>query len=257
MCELQSKGHRNYIMEDESRSVDNLVEGTTRQNRKNERTADGSTLAMDNSAYHSERPTRGPDSRPIRGQSPFVLDLHHNPGESDVGEMNKDWMRSNALDKSKDLDQPSLAGHGALYSVSGLIPLRSMDPRGDPRDKRSPHGYQNDQLGAHATYQNPRAFPPDLKSSPWLQPKLVLASSDTESQMTNTNEYMFQPEVPWEFPREKLFIRQKIGEGTFGEVWHARTEGILGRPGQQQVTVKMLKGKSFLEMVESERRSGC
>lgn len=50
--------------------------------------------------------------------------------------------------------------------------------------------------------------------------------------------------MPWELPREKLYIRQKIGEGSFGEVWRARVQdGILGRDGEQLVAVKMLRGQ--------------
>ncbi len=51
------------------------------------------------------------------------------------------------------------------------------------------------------------------------------------------------PDEFWEFPREKLVFRQKIGDGLMGEVWRARAEGICGRPGQTVVAVKMLKGK--------------
>lgn len=54
----------------------------------------------------------------------------------------------------------------------------------------------------------------------------------------------FQPEVPWEIPRDRLIFKKKIGEGSFGEVWRAKVEGILGRPGKQTVAVKMLKGRS-------------
>jgi len=56
----------------------------------------------------------------------------------------------------------------------------------------------------------------------------------------------FQPHVPWEFPREKLYIRQKIGEGSFSEVWRVKVvDGILGRAGEQLVAVKMLRGESL------------
>ena len=51
------------------------------------------------------------------------------------------------------------------------------------------------------------------------------------------------PDDFWEFSPEKLYIRQKIGDGVMGEVWRARAEGICGRPGQTVVAVKMLKGR--------------
>jgi len=77
-------------------------------------------------------------------------------------------------------------------------------------------------------------------SHAWAQPY-----TDQDSGLANVRQVAgeFQPEVPWEFPREKLYIRQKIGEGSFGEVWRARVDGILGRSGQQLVAVKMLRGK--------------
>lgn len=51
----------------------------------------------------------------------------------------------------------------------------------------------------------------------------------------------FQPDVTWEYPRERLYIRQKLGKGSYSEVWQAKAEGILGRPGQRMVAVKMLR----------------
>jgi len=53
----------------------------------------------------------------------------------------------------------------------------------------------------------------------------------------------FRPEVQWEFPRAKLYIRHRIGEGSFAEIWRANADGILDRPDQQAVAVKMLKGE--------------
>ena len=50
------------------------------------------------------------------------------------------------------------------------------------------------------------------------------------------------PEPDWEFPRERLYIRERIGEGLFGEVWRARADGIMGRKGHTVVAVKVLKG---------------
>ena len=38
--------------------------------------------------------------------------------------------------------------------------------------------------------------------------------------------------------------RRKLGEGSFGEVWRATAEGLLGKPGKQMVAVKMLKGSN-------------
>ena len=51
------------------------------------------------------------------------------------------------------------------------------------------------------------------------------------------------PEELYEFPRERLNLRQRIGDGLYGEVWRARADGILGRREQIVVAVKMLKGE--------------
>ena len=47
----------------------------------------------------------------------------------------------------------------------------------------------------------------------------------------------------WEYPAEMLDIRDKLGEGCFGEVWMAVAEDIDGVDGPRFVAVKMLKGK--------------
>lgn len=47
----------------------------------------------------------------------------------------------------------------------------------------------------------------------------------------------------WEFPREKLYLREKLGEGAFGEVWKVAAEGITRTPGMTTVAVKLLRRK--------------
>jgi hypothetical protein len=64
----------------------------------------------------------------------------------------------------------------------------------------------------------------------------------------------FQPEVPWELPREKLVFKKKIGEGSFGEVWRAKVDGILSRPGKQTVAVKLLKGAYIIDAFSQYQR---
>ena len=59
------------------------------------------------------------------------------------------------------------------------------------------------------------------------------------------------PEPQWEFERDRLYIRERIGEGLFGEVWRARADGIMGRKGHTVVAVKVLKD----DHTEEERRS--
>jgi len=103
--------------------------------------------------------------------------------------------------------QPSVAGHGALQASSVM------------------GGYAS--LAADRDHYSQRTVP----------------YSDQRSTNAGSENDQFQPDVPWEFPREKLYIRQKIGEGSYGEVWRAKVDGMLGRTGQQLVAVKMLRGK--------------
>ena len=46
----------------------------------------------------------------------------------------------------------------------------------------------------------------------------------------------------WEFPRSKLKIQKKLGEGAYGEVWRG-TAADLGGAGTATVAVKFLRGK--------------
>ena len=118
--------------------------------------------------------------------------------------------------------QPSVAGRGALQGTSYF------------------GGYSS--LAADRPPSSQNTVP---LSQVWAQPYSDQRSSSTESASARSQSAEFQPEVPWEFPREKLYIRQKIGEGSFGEVWRAKVDGILGHTGQQLVAVKMLRGQFF------------
>jgi hypothetical protein len=46
----------------------------------------------------------------------------------------------------------------------------------------------------------------------------------------------------WEFPREKLHFRQKLGDGAFGEVWRAVAQSMSNGRDSTVVAVKMVKG---------------
>ena len=49
-----------------------------------------------------------------------------------------------------------------------------------------------------------------------------------------------------EFPRKRLVLEEKLGEGEFGRVMAARALDIMG-PGYTKVAVKMLKVINFLD----------
>lgn len=119
--------------------------------------------------------------------------------------------------------QPSVAGHGAIQGFS--------------------------YIGGYSSSAADRPPPPqniDPLSHVWAKPYSDQHSTSAESSSANSQLAEFQPDVPWEFPREKLYIRQKIGEGSFGEVWKAKVDGILGRTGEQLVAVKMLRGGFYI-----------
>ena len=114
--------------------------------------------------------------------------------------------QSNPVERARSqiLEQPGLAGHGAL-SMQVNTAMEKPPPR----------------IASVTDGANPRFEPVDFMP---IKPN------------------NFQPDVPWEFPRERLYIRQKLGEGSFGEVWRAKADGILQRTDTQVVAVKMLKG---------------
>jgi kinase insert domain protein receptor len=47
----------------------------------------------------------------------------------------------------------------------------------------------------------------------------------------------------WEFPRGRLELGKKIGEGAFGEVWLGQAENISEKELLSTVAVKSLKRK--------------
>lgn len=50
----------------------------------------------------------------------------------------------------------------------------------------------------------------------------------------------------WEFPRSEFFLRKKLGDGSFGEVWEARIEIGQSGDGGRIVAVKMLRGLNLV-----------
>lgn len=82
------------------------------------------------------------------------------------------------------------------------------------------HGYQNEKFTA-APYQN-SSRPAGRVESPYTR---VLC---------NTN---------WEVPRDHLSLFERIGGGSFGQVWKGAVLDVAGAQGWSIVAVKMLKGE--------------
>jgi hypothetical protein len=179
-------------------------------------------------AVYQAPPSVGP------GTSQCILYLDHNPGESSIGFENVGYTGSRgpgSIDSSSQssnrmMGQPSVAGYGALH-----LPGVSTN-----------YGY------SHVSRNNNNPTTPVAATelphcgSSWAQPySYPSPSAVSGGSQVRKQEPKFQPENHWEFPREKLYIRQKIGEGSFGEVWRAKVDEIFGHHGQQLVAVKMLK----------------
>ena len=161
------------------------------------------------------------------------IDLGFHPGESIDSFENKLYPHSGfemhsinplLMPKNMNQAQPSLAGCGALEGSSQYGQFSFA---------------QTSQPDIEHTRYQPQVIPSTPVSDKNYSDKV---STPLSHDVANSSR--FQPEVPWEYPREKLYIRQKIGEGSFGEVWQAKAEGILGRAGKIIVAVKMLKGQS-------------
>ena len=233
---LQKKDAQSYVTEEEDNRFNVSRDDDARLSRRNSwgsfRRTRPLNLAEPNTAFQTDAPAtrvRVSDYNQAPGRN-FTLDLQHDPGESDVGYNNTAYdedsveifrsptnngptpevmfrrQNANPVNRAKLLarDQPGLAGHGALKTLTDVIPIRQpITPSITPPS--TPNGGEGRELSL-------------------MRPS-------------------FQPEVPWEFPREKLYVRTKVGEGSFGEVWKAKASGILGRRGEVTVVVKMLKGR--------------
>ena len=229
---LQKKDAHTYVMEDEDNRLNLSRDDDTRRSRRNSwgsfRRTRPLNLGQPNTAFQGDSPATRVRVSDYSQAPIFNLDLHHDPGESDVGYNNSAYNDSveilcspnnkgltpevifrrqsaNPMNRAKLLgrDQPGLAGHGALNNLTEVTPIRKP--------------------------MTPSITPPSTPSGGGSRELSLLPPT-------------FQPEVPWEFPREKLYVRTKVGEGSFGEVWKAKASGILGRRGEVTVAVKMLKG---------------
>lgn len=85
------------------------------------------------------------------------------------------------------------------------------------------HGYQNEKCTTTPTYQNaPR--PVASVETPYTR---VLSNAN------------------WEVSRDHLSLFERIGGGSFGQVWRGAVLGMKGDQEWSDVAVKMLKGKSL------------
>ena len=91
---------------------------------------------------------------------------------------------------------------------------------------RTFHGYQNGQ-SPMTSYQN------TADQSSLLQPP-----GKGESPYTRVN-----CNTNWELPCDHLSLFERIGGGSFGEVWKGTACDVIGAKGWSVVAVKMLKGK--------------
>lgn len=162
------------------------------------------------------------------------------PGKAQTLNRPQPKPRMKKPDKSFSFKHPTLTGtlsnlqftempklnplHGteaAQHCTRVSSPNQSNHPIPKARNRHAKqHGYQNEKVTA-IQYQN-SLRPPGRVESPYTR---VLC---------NTN---------WEVPRDNLSLFEKIGGGSFGQVWKGAVLDVAGAQGWSIVAVKMLKGK--------------
>ena len=91
------------------------------------------------------------------------------------------------------------------------------------------HGHdQNDRYPKTPNFQNATK-----QSSLWQPP------GNRESPYTCVNY-----NINWELPPDHLALVERIGGGSFGQVWKGTACDVIGAKGWSVVSVKMLKGKN-------------
>jgi len=108
-------------------------------------------------------------------------------------------------------------GHSLKVSSDDLLQLDNMFGSSDNLNRSDPYGGL------------------DPFTSSFKAPQRIRQPAD------NGGSTYSLPDELWEFPADKLYIRQKIGDGVMGQVWRARAEGINDHAGQTVVAIKMLK----------------
>ena len=73
--------------------------------------------------------------------------------------------------------------------------------------------------------------------------KVTLGTPQMERSSPGTDYAPLHPSTrSWEIPRNSVSIEKVIGKGTFGQVAKGTAIDLRGRPGNNPVAVKMLKG---------------
>ena len=124
----------------------------------------------------------------------------------------------------------ALTGNNPLYEHDEREAIQhcsSVQPADQPNQpipqtetRHNQHSYQNDR-GTMIPYQN-ALRPAGSVESPYMRV------------LSNTN---------WEVSRDHLFLFERIGGGSFGQVWKGAVFGLAGDQEWSDVAVKMLKGK--------------
>lgn len=89
--------------------------------------------------------------------------------------------------------------------------------------------------------KNPATFVTALKFQ--IMPEVIITKQIREGPYLPASEYELPIDDQWEFPREKLTLREPLGQGAFGKVIRAEASCIVPQvPVSTTVAVKMLKG---------------
>ena len=169
------------------------------------------------------RPQVAPYSVP---RVPMTVSLGYNPGESSDGVDNPTYSAETSFNDDLNISRSS---RDVVYRRQ----------RSNPYERARVMSQEQPGLAGSGALQSIS----EAGTVPNIAPLTPKLQNDKRISL-QVKPQAFVPEVDWEFPKEKLYIRKKLGEGSFGEVWRARAEGILGRKGSPVVAVKMLKRKS-------------
>ena len=126
-----------------------------------------------------------------------------------------------SLQTTDMLESNPLCDREAAQQCTSVKPADQPNPLiPTARSRHQLHGYQNDTLTT-APRRNA------LRPAGSVEPPYTRVLSDTN----------------WEVPRDHLSLFERIGGGSFGQVWKGFALDVAGAKGWSVVAVKMLKGK--------------